>query len=449
MSVCSETRILLSYIFRISHPFYLRREGQQGFPELLEVPAISAVLNDAELFGVLLRTLRRSGASEADGHSSVAGRKRSLSISEKKISVLSPVPSRTKSHELKTPKFDVPVFAATALFSVFRWLDHWPAPLIQAYADDCFGPRNWVDKPQCAKLVENLALVHSLSRKVSVESYKDAGVMAQSYNLLSNPFHWSDSGESDSLKRRAELKRGNSETSWGSVNNKAKRAKQEKGKESDSGKEESDIQLSISDLSGKTFDGYSTDEKSSSKKRKHREHDEEPNSLSKKSNGGSENASQALLPESSSPIETQMIGYPISQKTLNVESVRHRYVGPNYELAHNIIAACLAERVDIKSKHNSGLLQCLPSFTSIPGVRVVVASCLEKWLQSPALAGLARKLLAATVKDMRNVDPPLEEDLQAIDSILGMKLKTNQVRTLALILPQLTRPLSSIHTWRM
>lgn len=408
------------------------RENQDKFPEPSEVPAINSILSDAELFGVLIRSLRRSAVAESDTQPGV-GRKRSMSLSEKKVTALSPVPGRTKTHELKTPKFEVPVFAAVALYSAFRWLDHWPAPLVQAYADDCFGPRNWVDKPQCAKLVENLALVHSPSREAPDEESKDAAVMAQTYRLQSKQFQRSDSRESEnSLKRRAELKRGSSSTSWGSLTNKAKRVKDDKSDEFDSGNEERDIELSVSDLSGKTTDVSPTDAKVASKKRKLRDDDEDGRARSKAANGaapnGLANTTRGPMAESSSHTEIEMNGYPVVQTTLNAESVRHRYVGSNLELAHETIVACLAERVDVKSKHNSGLLQCLPSFTSIPGVRAIIASSLEKWLQSPALAGLARKLLATTVSDMKNVDPPLDQDLRAIGSILGMKLKANQVR---------------------
>ena len=59
------------------------------------------------------------------------------------------------------PVFDVRVFAATCLYTALRHLDHWPVPLVRAYAEDCFGPRLWVDHPQCAALVANLALVAS------------------------------------------------------------------------------------------------------------------------------------------------------------------------------------------------------------------------------------------------------------------------------------------------
>ena len=57
--------------------------------------------------------------------------------------------------------FDVAAFAAAVFYAVFAHLDHWPAELVKAYADDCFGPRLWVDNDECKLLVENLALVHS------------------------------------------------------------------------------------------------------------------------------------------------------------------------------------------------------------------------------------------------------------------------------------------------
>jgi integrator complex subunit 1 len=52
---------------------------------------------------------------------------------------------------------------------------------------------------------------------------------------------------------------------------------------------------------------------------------------------------------------------------------------------------------------------------------------LEKWLQSPALSGLARSLFSQTVSLMKNSDPPLTADLDSIDNILSMRLKANQL----------------------
>ena len=119
--------------------------------------------------------------------------------------------------------------------------------------------------------------------------------------------------------------------------------------------------------------------------------------------------------------------YPLFQRNLNISAVRQRFCGKNLDAACAAIITTLTERMDVKSKQNSNLLQCLPSFTSIPGVRCQIAANLEKWLQSPALAGLARNLFASIVNNMKNADPPLDEDLKAIDSIITMRLKANQV----------------------
>jgi integrator complex subunit 1 len=119
--------------------------------------------------------------------------------------------------------------------------------------------------------------------------------------------------------------------------------------------------------------------------------------------------------------------YPITQSNLDVTRVRQRFFDQNLFYAFDLISSSLLDRLDVKSKQNSGLLQSLPAFTPIPGVRFLIASSLEKWLQSPALAGLARFLFSSTVNQMKNVDPPLEEDLKTIDAVLAMKLKANQV----------------------
>jgi integrator complex subunit 1 len=108
--------------------------------------------------------------------------------------------------------------------------------------------------------------------------------------------------------------------------------------------------------------------------------------------------------------------------------IRQRYVGENLHRAHLSISSSLIGRLEQKSRQNSGLLQSLPSFTTIPAIRSMIAENLEHWLKSPALAGLARNLFSRTVNHMKNIDPPLDEDLKAIDSILKLKLKANQVR---------------------
>ena len=118
---------------------------------------------------------------------------------------------------------------------------------------------------------------------------------------------------------------------------------------------------------------------------------------------------------------------PIAQESLIFERARQRYFGINLEHVHCAISASLKKRLDIKNNQNSGLLQALPRFAGIPEVRRLITANLEKWLQSPALAGLARSHFAQTMSMMKNTDPPLPADLDAIDNILSMRLKANQL----------------------
>ena len=69
----------------------------------------------------------------------------------------------------------------------------------------------------------------------------------------------------------------------------------------------------------------------------------------------------------------------------------------------------------------------LPSFLSIPRVRCLASRHLERWLQSPALAGLARNIFAQLVQEIYCVEPPLHDDLEVIDNILKLNLKTSQL----------------------
>ncbi len=115
-------------------------------------------------------------------------------------------------------------------------------------------------------------------------------------------------------------------------------------------------------------------------------------------------------------------------ETIRKEMICSRFFGVNRILAHELIGSALAGRLGEKVKQNSGLLSTLPDFTLVPQVRGLVASQLEKWLQSPALSGLARTLFSKLVKGLENVDPPLPEDVSTIQTILSMNLKANQVR---------------------
>ena len=127
---------------------------------------------------------------------------------------------------------------------------------------------------------------------------------------------------------------------------------------------------------------------------------------------------------------TSPVSFPSQENTpLDLTPVRRRYFGTNLTLSQEAIADALSQRLGAKVKQNSRLLSTLPAFISVPRVRTLSACHLERWLQSPAISGLARPLFVALVQAMRHVEPPLKEDIAAIDYILAMKLKANQLNT--------------------
>jgi len=123
------------------------------------------------------------------------------------------------------------------------------------------------------------------------------------------------------------------------------------------------------------------------------------------------------------------MGGPATKSTA-IQLYYPRFIGTNKALAHRMIGEALSNRLSVRGvKQNSTFLSTLPSFVSLPEVRKLAAEHLEKWLQSPAVSLLAQSLLSTIVAEMKNVDPPLQEDIAAIDSILSMNLKGNQFIT--------------------
>jgi hypothetical protein len=396
----------------------------------------------------------------------------------------------SRNNNSRKPTFNLHVLAATIVFTAFEHLDHWPVPLVKAYAEDCFGPRLWVDHKQCVLLVENLALAHGTTSNgetdqsdtlqlaadaaTVAETYRTFDVFAQDCAVASSSPLQSRRRDSVAAADAASPKRTfrsqlssvssgslDSGTKKGGVQQKRQRKDNpQQGMESDSGDEEENlVKQSLSDLSkpySKKDDGSgpSSGEENVdidlARKRKRRGGNDAPSSTGDVEETASQDATKdgAGMSNGSVPSETATsedlargesnrygsMGntetlYPIVQRRLLLERVRRRFFGVNLKSAHDAISASFSDRLDVKSKQNSSLLHCLPSFTTIPGVRGLIAVNLEKWLQSPALAGLARALFSSTVNQMKNIDPPLPEDLQAIDSIIGMRLKANQVRS--------------------
>jgi len=379
----------------------------------------------------------------------------------------------------KTPTLSIPVMAATILFVAFEHVDHWPAPLVKAYADDCFGPRAWVDDPACQLLVQNLQLVHNDSSgascdketpddpnraadaKAVMEAYLDfektsAELEASGGDASVNGNQNVAQGVPTPLDSQQARRRG-SLSSTGSFPS-IQRQKSNSGVEDDfsvsSSRKSSENQIEMDDDSdsgdevGEEMVVTSVQTASDSSKKfpesqrtkpppksddgnsssSGEEEDEEVAHLAAKTDVSLQSqGSQTKTDGTKSPIFRKGL-YPLVQSRLNLVRVRQRYFGLNRDSACESVAQSLSDRLDVKSKQNSGLLQCLPSFTGIPVVRQLIAENLEKWLQSPALAGLARTLFSSTVNHMKNSDPPLEADLRAIDCILSMRLKANQVR---------------------
>jgi integrator complex subunit 1 len=434
------------------------------FPSSDQIPAIAVVLHEADLFRGLVRCLHANTQSSDSSNTTMSesssntgmlngqtslGRKRANSVADKfpnkSLKTLhSPVPTSrvTNLQEIsrnhnngnsgRKPTFNNPVLASTILFSAFEYVDHWPVQFVKAYAEDCFGPRVWVDHPHCSLFVANLELIHTSETEPlsNVElTLSDAARVVEAYRGIDVFVQGTVDEESDA---RPQLERSSSNSSRMSANGPI----EPHPTAHLVGSREATRTHQLPDLNADRDDGSSSGEEDNDfdkrKKRKRpRENDaqrantDEP--LSQMSSIANFVSSESIQARYNGSTEGYKRLYPLEQKTIRPQRVRCRFHGENRHSGHEAITMSLADRLRTRSKQNSSLLQCLPAFTSIPGVRSLIASNLEKWLQSPALAGLARALFASTVNQMKIVDPPLREDLDAIDSLIGMHLKANQV----------------------
>lgn len=415
-----------------------------------------------------------------------------LGTSPKLNSALRSTMNATGSH-INKPTFNSQVLAATIIYSVLQYYDHWPTPVVQIYADDCFGPRLWVDNKLCQLFVLNLNLSHADPVKNDSEiedvDLADAARMADTYRD-----YWVETSDNDgtfekSIPATSSSKVGPTFASFLSTlshssswrkNNKvgehhvAKRQRtgprtvgSTMSHDSESEDDSSTTVPSNANIAVLYNDAASDVEDTglnSGEKRRRLERsiasrngtevemlDNDNQSITDHGRAASRDL-QADVPLSrESEIESRVVSnhkyrYPVTQKYLRMGSVRNRYHGENMKAAHYAIVMSLSKRLDTKSKQNSSLLQCLPSFMEISGVRKLVAASLEKWLQSPALAGLARSLFICTVNHIATVDPPLTDDLHVISSIVGMTLKSNQVRRRIFHEPDIYSP-TFAYTW--
>lgn len=315
--------------------------------------------------------------------------------------MLSPVPNRSNIHHVSNEqeKTSTSVLAATILYTVFQHVDHWPVQLIKAFAEDSFGPRIWVDDERCSAIVANFE--QSIKTRQDDTDLSDATISAAeeaekyfSSFVTQNAIGRSIAASTSFQKKQPSAKEKRRLTAG---------SKMDTDTSSSSGEEEvleSEVLPCLSMTSMPDKSHTSTD------------------------------LSLRTIFSSSSPSDEQI--------------VRSRYVSCNVELMQEAISDAFEERLNSKSKQNSRLLQILPLFLQIPRVRVLASRHLERWLQSPALAGLARTLFAEIVKHVEKVDPPLFDDVEVVDNVLKLKLKANQLSIFIEHIAALVKTLPSV-----
>jgi hypothetical protein len=292
-----------------------------------------------------------------------------------------------------------------------------------SFAEDSFGPRRWVDDDRCSSFVENL----------NSTAPKDAATETSNFSQAASFFeHSFQSYLKTKSKSCAEDETCTSDRPAhgpAHLEPSITSALIDSGSESDSGGEECVLEVS-SGSALKYSDPLA-------------EHTKQINSSTEftSSLAGAKiqtsKKNSHIVGDVKSTDKTARKSAHLDQhhhddswwrpKTRNTRH-RCRFWGSNKMLAHEMIAQALVARLDAKLKQNSKLLNTLPSFMSVSQVRRLVASQLEKWLQSPALSGLARPLFSTLTSEIKNVEPPLDDDIETISIILSMTLKATQVR---------------------
>lgn len=368
------------------------------------MPAMRELVTNPLLYQSVISLLSNdSGATGGSGPQNMTnvlrmhGRKRSPSedatpnVSRKKpaaSSLPSPmmptnnksIPQPCDSSSVQSLMSNVQVAAATILYSVFQHVDCWPVQIMESFAQDSFGHRNWVDDDRCKAFVMNL----ELSLKIREDDKR------------------SDIRKSVAEKAEAHFSSLMSKSNKSPVSNATRLPSQSK-------------ELSLKEKRRLSNPAKCAETSSSSGEEEVLE-----------SEVISSSASATNHPQASA---TQLHNIFQSSLLPNKEPVRRRYHASSLDLANKVTSEAFEDRLNSKSKQNYRLLQTLVSnsFICIPRIRLLAAEHLERWLQSPALAGLARQILSAIVSELSCVEPSLSEDLTIIESILRLNLKANQV----------------------
>ena len=286
---------------------------------------------------------------------------------------------------------NISILAANILYVVFQHADQWPVEIMKAFAEDSFGSRTWTDDPRCKLFVANLEI-----------SLKTKGI---SDNLELEPR--SASVADDVEKYFSSLVASNTKA-----------------------------------MNGATASSSQPKTLSSKEKRKQSSIAASSDSASSSSSGEEEVLESETVP-SSLPLPNQPLhsASPLKRifrpSSFSKKSIRPRYHASTFDLVYEAISSAFQDRLDSKSKQNYRLLQILPPFLSVPRVRCLATRHLDRWLQSPALAGLARNIFGCAVQELSSAEPPLADDLELIENILKLNLKPNQVSCLARILDYL------------
>ena len=297
--------------------------------------------------------------------STTNGRKRALSIGDhapnKAIKLAhSPVPaaggrvkvgasSDNPGQNYPKPVLSMPGLAATILYGALRPFDHWPAPLVKVYCDDCFAGRKWVDMKECQPLVLNLSLIHAAPGDDNDDDIECPPYLADEASRVAVAYrHFFENGDEKGMtSRQAGVDLTHRRDSMSSTDSTSLRHVP-----SDPQRIEDDGDVCSS--SGEEED---------------------------------EDGEVEGLPQRENPQLIKGAHYPIHQRRPNLVAVRQRYFGSNRVSAHNRLVISLSERLESKSKQSSNLLTTLQTFVRIPRVRQLAAENLERWLQSPAVSG--------------------------------------------------------------
>lgn len=397
-----------------NHPNHQHHHHHHHHPTHQHHHHANKLVRKRSLSGVADATIERANKALKSSHSPLPSARHKLQLPEDSTNV---------------PSFNPHVVSATILYAAFQHCDHWPVQFVRAYAEDCFGPRLWVDDEHCSSFVANLALAHDEcleTEEPDQQKVSDASLVAEAFRRIEELGHLAGVEDDSQARRRASKDSISLSGSTPNFGLKSQQSLLSDDSTESAGIKNSRISLEMNDDSGRGTMAVAQCEGNQSSASGYSDNNGNGDQPPRHFRNGNVTA---LADENPDKSRGERV-YSIVQRFLIFSRIRQRYFGVNLSYAQECISSALSGRLEQKSRQNSGLLQSLSSFTTIPAVRFMIAENLEQWLKSPALAGLARSLFSATVNHMKNIDPPLEEDIKAIDCILAMKLKANQVSSL-------------------